>query len=106
MKLTRRSAMVAAALVTACVLLATGSGSPAFTSPVPVVRHVARNPLDVPPPITRTTPRRVHIHLVAREVVAELAHGTRYLFLDVRACRPRPGRGARCPRTDDPGDGG
>jgi nitrite reductase (NO-forming) len=47
---------------------------------LPIVANVVRSPLDVPPPITRHTPRRVHVHLVAKEVSAELAPGVRFPF--------------------------
>ena len=60
-------------------LAAAGCGGSSPGS-LPLVASVARSPLDVPPPISRRTPERVHVHLVVREVVAELAHGERYLF--------------------------
>jgi nitrite reductase (NO-forming) len=59
--------------------LAAGCGASRVET-VPAAAEVAQSPLAVPPPIMRTKPRRVHIHLVAKEVVAELAHGERYLF--------------------------
>ena len=60
-------------------LAAAGCGGSSPGS-LPLVPSVARSPLDVPPPITRRAPERVHVHLVAREVVGELAHGERFLF--------------------------
>src|SRR6516164_9619729 len=71
---------LAGAMLVAAAVLAAGCG--AFNPPAttPIVSNVVRDPLDVPPPITRRTPRRVHVHLVAREVVGELAHGERFLF--------------------------
>ncbi|MDA8235724.1 MAG: multicopper oxidase domain-containing protein [Clostridia bacterium] len=45
-----------------------------------VMPHVARNPVDVPPPITRSKPNRVHIELIAKEVIAEVAPGKNFLF--------------------------
>ena len=59
-------------------LAAAGCGGSSPGS-LPLVPSVARSPLDVPPPITRRAPERVHVHLVAREVVGELAHGERFL---------------------------
>lgn len=38
-------------------------------------QDIARDPNDVPPPITRTTPATVHIEMTAKEVVAEMAPG-------------------------------
>lgn len=39
------------------------------------VDDIARDPNDVPPPITRTTPTEVHIELTTKEVIAEMAPG-------------------------------
>jgi nitrite reductase (NO-forming) len=80
-----RAALALTALVAA---IAAGCGTSRVAT-TPVAPNVARSPLAVPPPITRTTPRRVHVHLVAKEVVAELAHGQRYLFWTY-ALRGRP----------------
>ena len=42
---------------------------------LPRVEDIARDPSDVPPPITRTEPAHVEIELTAREVIAEMAPG-------------------------------
>lgn len=39
------------------------------------IDDIARNPNDVPPPITRTEPEHVYIELTAKEVIAEMASG-------------------------------
>jgi nitrite reductase (NO-forming) len=73
-----RNLITAALAITA--LMAAGCGASTTAGTTPIVANVARSPLEVPPPITRRTPERVHVHLIMREVVAELAHGERYLF--------------------------
>ncbi|MFQ5944702.1 MAG: multicopper oxidase domain-containing protein [Anaerolineae bacterium] len=42
--------------------------------------NVAKDPADLPPPITRTQPSTVAVSLMARELTAELADGTSYVF--------------------------
>ena len=54
------------------------------------VATVARDPSDVPPPITRTEPTTVQVSLTAREVVAELADGTTYAFWTFDGTVPGP----------------
>lgn len=39
------------------------------------VGDIARDPNDIPPPITRTEPATVHIDITAKEVIAEMAPG-------------------------------
>jgi nitrite reductase (NO-forming) len=74
---------VSSTLVAVLGLAAGGCGSSSagtISTALPIIANVAQDPDHVPPPITRWTPRRVHVHLVVREVVAELAYGERYLF--------------------------
>ena len=52
--------------------------------------NVARDPADVPPPITRTEPTTVQVSLTAKEVVAELADGTTYAFWTFGGTVPGP----------------
>ncbi len=52
--------------------------------------NVARDPADVPPPITRTEPTTVQVALTAKEVVAELADGTTYAFWTFDGTVPGP----------------
>ena len=52
--------------------------------------NVARDPADVPPPITRTAPTTVQVTLTAREVTAELADGTTYAFWTFDGTVPGP----------------
>ena len=52
--------------------------------------NVARDPADVPPPITRTAPTTVQVTLTAKEVVAELADGTTYAFWTFDGTVPGP----------------
>ena len=54
------------------------------------VANVARDPADVPPPITRTAPTTVQVTLTAKEVVAELADGTTYAFWTFDGTVPGP----------------
>lgn len=51
---------------------------------------VARDPADVPPPITRTAPTTVQVTLTAKEVTAELADGTTYAFWTFDGTVPGP----------------
>jgi len=60
---------------------------PAKTVDVP---NVARDPADVPPPITRTEPARVEYTLTAKEVTAEIADGTTYTFWTFDGTVPGP----------------
>ncbi len=39
------------------------------------VSDISRSPLDVPPPIERTKPEHVKVHIVTKEVIAEVAPG-------------------------------
>ena len=52
--------------------------------------NVARNPAEVPPPITRTEPTTVKITLTAQEVTAELANGVTYDFWTFDGTVPGP----------------
>jgi nitrite reductase (NO-forming) len=54
------------------------------------VPNVARNPADVPAPITRTEPTTVKITLTAKEVTAELASGATYEFWTFDGTVPGP----------------
>ncbi len=54
------------------------------------VANVARDPANVPPPITRTAPTTVQVTLTAKEVVAELADGTTYAFWTFDGTVPGP----------------
>ncbi len=52
--------------------------------------NVARNPAEVPPPITRTEPTTVKFTLTAQEVTAELANGVTYEFWTFDGTVPGP----------------
>lgn len=54
------------------------------------VPNVARDPSDVPPPITRTEPTTVALTLTIKEVTAELADGTTYDFWTFDGTVPGP----------------
>ncbi len=54
------------------------------------VPNVARDPSEVPPPITRTEPTTVSITLTIEEVVAELADGATYSFWTFDGTVPGP----------------
>lgn len=47
---------------------------------VEVVAHVAKNPTDVPSPISRHASKTIMVDLVAKEVVAELTPGKKFWF--------------------------
>lgn len=52
--------------------------------------NVARDPSDVPPPITRTEPTTVKVQLTVKEVNAELADGAAYSFWTFDGTVPGP----------------
>lgn len=52
--------------------------------------NVARDPAEVPPPITRTEPTTVEVNLTTKEVVAELADGASYSFWTFDGTVPGP----------------
>lgn len=52
--------------------------------------NVARNPAQVPAPITRTDPTTVEINLTAKEVTAEIADGATYTFWTFDGTVPGP----------------
>lgn len=54
------------------------------------VGFVIKDPRDVPPPITRTTPETVHIDLVAKEVAGEIAPGKSFAFWTFNGTVPGP----------------
>lgn len=54
------------------------------------VPNVARDPADVPPPITRTEPKTVSVTLTIEEVTAELADGATYSFWTFNGTVPGP----------------
>jgi nitrite reductase (NO-forming) len=51
---------------------------------------VAKDPRDLPPPASRSVPQLVHVDLVARERVAELAPGRTYSFWTFNGTVPGP----------------
>lgn len=51
---------------------------------------IARDPSDVPPPITRTSPSRVKIELETKEVTAELADGVQFTYWTFNGTVPGP----------------
>lgn len=54
------------------------------------VPNVARDPADVPPPITRTEPTTVKVTLTIKELTAEIADGTTYTFWTFDGTVPGP----------------
>ncbi|MFQ5448983.1 MAG: copper-containing nitrite reductase [Nitrospinaceae bacterium] len=54
------------------------------------VRDIARNPADVPSPITRSRPAKVIYHLNVREVLSILADGVEYVYWTYNATVPGP----------------
>ena len=60
---------------------------PAHPTDVP---NVAHNPIDLPPPITRTEPTTVNLTLTVKELTAELADGVTYDFWTFDGTVPGP----------------
>lgn len=54
------------------------------------VNHVAADPTDIPPPITRKKPKTVEIELECKEVVGELEDGTKFLYMTFGGTVPAP----------------
>lgn len=54
------------------------------------VNDIARNPKDIPPPITRTTPETVQVDITAREVISEVAPGVYQNFWAFDGTVPGP----------------
>jgi nitrite reductase (NO-forming) len=54
------------------------------------VGEIARNPSDVPPPITRTEPAHVELELTAKEVIAEMAPGVYVNYWTYNGTVPGP----------------
>jgi nitrite reductase (NO-forming) len=54
------------------------------------VQTVAKDPTNIPPPITRSTPTTVKVTLVARELVSLLADGTSFQFWTFNGTVPGP----------------
>lgn len=52
--------------------------------------HVAHNPADLPPPITRTEPTTVKLTLTIKELTAQLSDGTTYEFWTFDSTVPGP----------------
>lgn len=57
---------------------------------VPVVANVAKNPADLPPPISRIMPATVTVNLEAQEVVGEIAPGKTAWFWTFNGTIPGP----------------
>jgi nitrite reductase (NO-forming) len=87
--------LIPAMLLAACTAQATSEPTPtAPPGPAPEaeldVPNVARDPADVPAPITRTSPSTVRVTLTVEEVVSELADGTSYSFWTFDGTVPGP----------------
>jgi len=54
------------------------------------VSDIARDPNDLPPPLTRTENETVHINLETKEVIAEIAPGIRYNYWTFDGTVPGP----------------
>jgi len=69
-------------------------GEPSKPGPGPAkavdTGNIGRNPADVPPPITRTTPATVHLYLESREVVAEIEPGSTFSYWTFNGTVPGP----------------
>ncbi len=54
------------------------------------VENIARDPNDLPPPIVRTAPDEVHINLITKEVIAEMAPGVTFNYWTFNGTVPGP----------------
>lgn len=54
------------------------------------VSDIARDPTDLPPPLTRTTNETVHVNLETKEVIAEIAPGIKYNYWTFDGTVPGP----------------
>lgn len=54
------------------------------------VANIARDPNDVPPPITRTTPDHVKVELEVKEVIGEMADGVQFAYWTFNGTVPGP----------------
>lgn len=54
------------------------------------VKDIARNPADIPPPITRSEPAAVEINITTKEVVAEMAPGVTFNYWTFDGTVPGP----------------
>ena len=54
------------------------------------VSNIARDPNDVPPPITRTSPEQIKIELETKEVIAEMAPGISFNYWTFNGTVPGP----------------
>ena len=78
-------------LIVLVALVATPAASASAGQPMsPVVANVAKNPTDLPAPITRTMPTIVTVNLEAREVVGEIAPGKTAWFWTFNGTVPGP----------------
>jgi nitrite reductase (NO-forming) len=86
--------LVLALLLTGCGATPAAEPTPAAPTVAPAreldVPNVARDPADVPSPITRTSPATVRVTLTVEEVVSELADGTTYSFWTFDGTVPGP----------------
>ncbi len=79
-------------LLIVLIALVAAISTPASAVPrmVPVVANVAKNPTDVPAPISRVMPTTVTVDLEAREVVGEIAPGKTAWFWTFNGTVPGP----------------
>lgn len=54
------------------------------------VPYIARDPTDIPPPITRSLSATVHLYMEAKEVVAEIEEGTTFTYWTFNGTVPGP----------------
>ncbi|MBI4257551.1 MAG: nitrite reductase, copper-containing, partial [Thaumarchaeota archaeon] len=54
------------------------------------IKHIAKDPTQIPPPIARTQPTTVKITLIAQELTAEIADGTSFTFWTFNNTVPGP----------------
>ncbi len=84
---------LAMTLLSSCAFAQPGGAAPTATAPSPAVSQaaeVSRNPVDIPPPITRTVSANVVVHLTTRELVGKLADGVTYSYWTFDGTVPGP----------------
>jgi nitrite reductase (NO-forming) len=73
------------------VIVGLGQGQPIGSTAPPLdVKHIAKNPTDIPPSIKRTEPTTVKVALVFRELTSEIADGTSFTFWTFNGTVPGP----------------
>ncbi len=90
---TGRMLPLAITVLSSCTFAQPGGAAPTATATSAAAGQaveVSRNPVDIPPPITRTVPAKVVVHLTSREVVGKLDDGVTYSYWTFDGTVPGP----------------